>query len=272
VKKLTIVISLILLLISPQAASAEYGVIPESAMDPSVVKIDEEKYLGTRLSGDFILIDESGKEFQLRDITGRPIILLLSYFSCDGLCPTANQGLKDALSAIDRLKIGEDFMVLTLSFDKIDSVQSIRMFSEMAGLKGWSGKGWKVAILKDGEDIESLTGDVGFKFFWSSRDKMFLHPNVFIFLSPEGRVVRYLYGTPPKTRDVELALTEAAEGKAAGSGIIDFVNMACYSFNFKEGRYTINIPIFIGIGSLLLGISSIVVPVLILRRRKEAGS
>jgi len=272
VKKLTIVISLILLLISPQAASAEYGVIPESAMDPSVVKIDEEKYLGNRLSGDYILIDESGKEFQLRDITGRPLILLLSYFSCNGLCQTANQGLKDALSSLNRLKIGEDFRVLTLSFDKIDSVQSIRMFSEMTGLKGWSGKGWKVAILKNGEDIERLTGDVGFKFFWSSRDKMFLHPNVFIFLSPEGRVVRYLYGTPPKARDLELAITEAAEGKAAGSGIVDFINMACYSFNFKEGRYTVNIPIFIGLGSLLLGISSIVVPVLILRRRKEAGS
>jgi len=271
VRKLAIVISLILLLITPQAASAEYGVIPESAIDPSVVKIDEEKYLGTRLSGDYILIDESGKEFQLRDITGRPVILLLSYFSCNGLCPAANQRLKDALSALNRLKIGEDFRVLTLSFDKKDDAQSIRMFSEMAGLKGWSNKGWKAAIMKNGEDIERLTRDVGFKFFWSSRDKMFLHPNVFIFLSPEGRVVRYLYGTPPKTRDVELALTEAAEGKAAGSGIVDFVNMACYSFNFKEGRYTLNIPIFIGIGSLLLGISSIVIPILIIRRRKEAG-
>ena len=270
-RKLAIVISLILLLITPQAASAEYGVIPESAIDPSVVKIDEEKYLGTRLSGDYILIDESGKEFQLRDITGRPVILLLSYFSCNGLCPAANQRLKDALSALNRLKIGEDFRVLTLSFDKKDDAQSIRMFSEMAGLKGWSNKGWKAAIMKNGEDIERLTRDVGFKFFWSSRDQMFLHPHDFIFLSPEGRVVRYLYGTPPKTRDVELALTEAAEGKVAGSGIVDFVNMACYSFNFKEGRYTLNIPIFIGIGSLLLGISSIVIPILIIRRRKEAG-
>ncbi|MDZ4384205.1 MAG: SCO family protein, partial [Nitrospirota bacterium] len=112
-RKLAIVISWILLLTIPQAASAEYGVIPESAMDPSVVKIDEEKYLGNRLSGDYILIDESGKEFQLRDITGRPVILLLSYFSCNGLCQTANQGLKDALSSLSRLKIGEDFRVLT---------------------------------------------------------------------------------------------------------------------------------------------------------------
>lgn len=271
-RNLAFIVFLLILFIIPQAASAEYGAIPESAMDPAVVKIDEEKYLGNRLSGDYLLIDESGKEFQLRDITGRPVILLLSYFSCNGLCPTANQGLKEALSSLNRLKIGEDFTVLTLSFDKTDRAQSIRSFSEMAGLNGGSNKGWKVAILKNGEDIERLTREVGFKFFWSSRDKMFLHPNVFIFLSPEGRVMRYLYGTPPQTRDLELALTEAAEGKAAGSGIIDFVNMACYSFNFKEGRYTINIPIFIGIGSLLLGISSIVVPMLIVKRRKEARS
>ncbi len=262
-----LVIVTLLLILTPVPASAEYGAIPESRIDPEVIRIDEGKYLVTPLDGEYVLIDAEGKEFRLKDLAGKPLILLLAYYSCNGLCPTATMKLKDLLREMGRFTAGKDYRVLIVSFDKTDDRHSLKMFIEMTGLEGWAGDSWRVAVMKDKEDIERLTGSVGFKFFWSSRDKMFLHPNTFIFLSPEGRVVRYLYGTPLDIKDVELAITEANFGKSARSGVIDFISMACYSYNFKEGRYTLNYPLFIGMGSLFLGISSIAVPLIIKRKR-----
>lgn len=258
----------ILLIASP--ANPEYGVIPESTIDPAVMRIEEEKYLGTPVNGDYTFLDEKGKEFMLKDIMGRSIILVLSYFSCDGACPTTNAKLRDTLTGMNRFRIGKDYSILTLSFDRNDDIHSLKMFTDMTGLQNLSGDGWKIAVMKNKEEIERFTGSVGFKFFWSPRDKMFLHPNVFIFLSPTGRIVRYLYGTPLEIRDVELALTEANFEKAAKSKIIDLISMACYSYNFKEGRYILNSPLFIGFGSLLLGISFVVGPIILFRKRRGA--
>lgn len=264
-------IAILHVILTPVLTSAEYGgTVPESEIDPEVIRIDEEKYLGTPLDGGYTLVDAEGKEFRLKDLTGKPLILLLAYYSCNGLCPTAVKKLKDLLGKMERFTLGKDYRVLTVSFDKADDIDSLKMFIEMTGLSGWSGDNWRVALMKDKEDIERLTGDVGFKFFWSARDKMFLHPNTFIFLSSEGRISRYLYGTPFDIKDVELAITEANLGRYTRSGIIDLINMACYSYNFKEGRYTLNLPLFIGLGSLFLGISSIAVPLIIKRKRKEA--
>lgn len=264
------ILALPILLIIAGSAYPEYGAIPESKIDPEVIRIDEEKYLGTRLDGGYVLVDAKGEEFRLKDLAGKPLILLLAYYSCNGLCPTATMKLNDLLREMGKFTAGKDYRVLTVSFDKTDDVDSLKMFIGMTGLEGWSSDSWRVAVMKDKEDIERLTGSVGFKFFWSSRDKMFLHPNTYIFLSPEGRVVRYLYGTPLDMKDVEMAITEANFGKSARSGVIDLISMACYSYNFKEGRYTLNYPLFIGLGSLFLGISSIAVPLIIKRKRKEA--
>ena len=264
-------ISVLFVLIAPEIAYPEYGAIPESSIDPAVIKIDEDKYLGAKISGDYIFLDEKGEEFKMGDIMGKPIIILLSYYSCNGLCPTANKKLKDVITGLNRFKAGEDYRIITLSFDKEDDILRMRMFTDMAGLRGLTGDSWRIVVMKNKDEIENLTGSVGFKFFWSSRDKMFLHPNVFIFISPEGRVVRYLYGTSLNVREVELAITEAIWEQSASSNskVADLISMACYSYNFKEGKYTVNYPIVIGFGSLLLGISFISIPLLVLRKRKR---
>lgn len=269
-KKLFILWMLIgMLLIAVESAYPEYGVTPETIIDPEVVRIDEDTYLGTRIDGDYVLLDEEGREFLLSDMFGKPLIILLSYYSCNGICPTANLKLGEALEVVDKYSLSKDYSVLTLSFDRNDSVQSIGEFRKMTGIRKMNG--WKMAIMKNGDEIKKFTESMGYNFFWSSRDRMFLHPNTLIFLSPEGRIVRYLYGTPPDAGDIERAIAEAGFGRPGKSGVIDLISMACYSYNYKEGRYTINYPLFIGFGSLILGISSIVFPIIYIRKRKEVG-
>ncbi|MDD5171121.1 MAG: hypothetical protein PHN75_20055, partial [Syntrophales bacterium] len=81
--------------------------------------------------------------------------------------------------------------------------------------------GWTF-LLGDPKNIEQLTESVGFRF--RRVISGFDHPIVLIFLSPEGKVAKYLYVTKysygadyPITFssfDLNLALTEASQGKA----------------------------------------------------------
>ncbi|MBK6637458.1 MAG: hypothetical protein IPG34_07090 [Rhodocyclaceae bacterium] len=68
--------------------------------------------------------------------------------------------------------------------------------------------GWRHTIVKTG-DVNGFAGEVGFRFFWSDAAKAFMHPNVLVFLTPEGRVARYIYGTRMDAEAIRLALIDA---------------------------------------------------------------
>jgi protein SCO1/2 len=243
------------------AAHARYGPLAtQSTIDPKVIAIDEEKHLGAKVEGDYVLIDEDNVKSELNELMGRPLVLVLSYYTCDGSCTVLNHLLKKTLLRMDRLKAGVDYNVLTLSFDKKDDVKSLRTFARELKLPASLNEGWRLAILDKNEDIKRLTDTVGFNYFWSPADRVFLHPAVFIFISPDRRVVRYLYA-PVEKKDVELAILEAGKGVTRGSKLKDLEDLflvACFSYNFTEGKYTLNYPLFIAVGALALGVSSVV--------------
>lgn len=222
------------------------------------MRIDEPRYLGARLDGELGFTDSEGQVFRLGELLGKPMILLLSYYGCDGTCPTMNSELAKVLAKVDRFRLGEDYRVLTVSFDKRDSSASAAAFlSRTGGIPDAWRAGWRHAVLS-GQDVEDFAGGVGFRFFWSDAAKAFLHPNVLVFLTPEGRVARYIYGTRMDAAAIELALTEADWERIANStAVFDMVTGACFSYNYEEGRYQLNYSLLAGVGSLLLGLSLI---------------
>ena len=204
---------------------------------------------------------------------GRPVVLLLSYYDCDGVCPTVNARSAELLAGI-RAKVPEDdYSVVTVSFDSNDDEMSLKMFErEFLDTVATPPGNWRMALMKNEADIERLTASVGYNFFWSTQDRMFLHPNVLIVLSPEGRVMRYLYAATVESYDIEIAISEATFGIPGRSKIADLSDLlviACYSYNYKEGRYTLNYPAFIAAGSLLIGVSSIFVSMLVFKRKSR---
>ena len=83
----------------PAVYAAPYGISgSESTFDPSLMQIDETKHLGAPLEKGVALIDETGKEFTLGEMLGKPLILLFSYYGCDGSCPIINKNLRQALT------------------------------------------------------------------------------------------------------------------------------------------------------------------------------
>ncbi|MCP4489437.1 MAG: SCO family protein [Gammaproteobacteria bacterium] len=262
-----------LVIIWPQPALAisPYGSFTgESNIDPEVMQIDEPDYLGAPVRKDLAMIDSDGASFVLGDMLDMPVILLLSYYSCGGSCPIMNTLLKQALEKMDRFKLGVDFRVLTVSFDRLDTANSMQQFIDENELAALNASGWRHAMLKNsGTDLDILTSSVGYKFFWSRADEVFLHPNALIFLTPQGRVARYIYGTSMEPDNIEKALIDADWGRISNSSnVIDLLTGVCYSYNFKEGKYTFNLSLIAGLAALIFGLSLIGLSALIYRKKR----
>ncbi|MCK5546838.1 MAG: SCO family protein [Rhodospirillaceae bacterium] len=252
-------------------AAAQYGgPVPVSDIDPAIFQIDETKFLGKKLISNLPLVDASGKEFTLRQKLDKTTVLVLSYFTCDGSCSIINQDLKAQLEDIKDMAPGRDFNIVTLSFDKNDTTETLNVFKKSLKMTEKMEKGWTFGTFKNPDDIKPFTDNIGFKFFWSPQDKAFFHPGAFMFLTPnEGRLARVLYALSTGSKDIKLAVLDAKGGKFKPSEIVDYAVSLCYSYNYKEGRYTYNIPMFVGAGSLTLGVTSFVVSVLVFRRRRR---
>ncbi|MEE9542244.1 MAG: hypothetical protein V3V95_00490 [Thermodesulfobacteriota bacterium] len=253
-------------------ARAEYTHDPINQIDPALLVIDEDNFLGARLDKTLSFTGSDGSEFTLGSMLDKPLILVLSYFECDGVCSTINMDLKKTLLGAAGIVPGEDYRVLTVSFNKDDTPETRRMFTDKLDLTGSFKNGWEVATFNNPEKIKALTGELGYRYFWSNRDRVFIHPNVFIFISPEeGTVSRYLYGANLKGFDIELAVAEAGFGRRSASRVKDIKNfllVACYSYNFKEGSFVLNYPLFIAAASLLTGVSLVLFSFIVYRKKR----
>ncbi len=259
--------------LTDQAHAAYGNVNSTSDVDPEVVKVKEKEFLGVKVSGDYRLLDTAGKEFTLKEFqAGKPMVLAMSYYSCDGSCPVLNRNLKTTLSGVDDWKLGKDFKVLTVSFDEHDNAETLKKFLAYSNFEDGVPEGWALTNLKDGADIKRLTDSIGYRFFWSPRDAMFLHPSVYVILSPEGRVTRYLYGAMISPEDMEISLTKALAGKSSEANVINFMIGACYSYNYEDGKYSINYPLFIALGSLTVGLSMLAIGSFVLIRKRRRTS
>lgn len=245
----------------------------DSIVDPALMRIDEPKFLGKPLAGDTSFTDASGQPFRMQDMLGKPVILLLSYYGCDGSCPTMNANLERVLADVKRFRLGEDYRVLTVSFDAADTPQTAAAFLDKTRARGGgTSQSWRHAMVSGPpEQVRAFAAGVGFRFFWSQEDKVFLHPNVLVFLTPEGRVARYIYGTRLDAATVELALIDADWGRISNStALFDIMTGACYSYNYAEGRYQPNYSLLAGVGSLLSGLA-LTITGFWLYRRKHGG-
>jgi len=268
----TMIFSFLVTGLAEQALAAYGNVNTSSDVDPEVVKVKELDFLGVKVSGDYRLVDSTGREFTLKEFqAGKPMVLALSYYSCDGSCPVLNRNLKNTLSGVDDWELGKDFKVLTVSFDKHDTPEAVQKFLDYSQFEDVP-EGWAITTLKDGEDIKRLTDSIGYKFFWSPRDAMFLHPSVYVMLSPEGRVTRYLYGATISPDDMEISLTKALAGKTSEANVINFIVGACYSYNYEDGKYSINYPLFIALGALGMGLTMLAIGSLVLIRKRRRTS
>ncbi|MGD0640099.1 MAG: SCO family protein [Roseiarcus sp.] len=246
-------------------AHAQYFSHPESVVNPAILQIDERAVLGRSLDPQTELIDQDGRNFRWGDLAGKPTLLVLSYYTCDGSCGLINANLHDLLGDVTRYKPGVDFNLVTLSFDHRDNRETTNAFRKNLGLSDELASAWTFATFKNEADVKTQTAKIGFKFFWSPQDGLFLHPGVYLFFSPEGRLDRVLYREDIGPKDVELALLDAREGKFRPNEVIDYAFSLCYSYSYRDGKYRLSIPLFVGLGALATGLLTLAGSVLSFR-------
>ncbi len=208
------------ILLVPTGIAAHDELTPEQAAAAGI-GIDERT--GQTIPADITLYDESGARVRFGDLTGKPVILNLVYYTCDRICPQMLSGLARALPQLS-LTPEKQFRVLTVSFDETDTPEIARSkkrnlitavgspFPDMA---------WRF-LTAHKDDIHRLTESVGFKYRRDSHG--FMHPVVLVVLSPEGKIMKYMqvtkyeygqaYPITFSSFDLDVALTEAAQGKS----------------------------------------------------------
>jgi protein SCO1/2 len=215
----------------------------------SQVGIDEK--LGQTISNDITLIDESGNSVKLKDIidNSKPVILSLVYFRCPGICSPLLSGVAETIGKMD-LVAGHDYKIVTVSFDPTENyvmaAEKKKNYFKIIRNKIIPSDAW-IFYTADSANIARLTDAVGFRYIKQGED--FIHSGVLTMLSPNGKVVRYLYGTDFNPFDMKMAIIEASEGKV-GSTIAKVMTL-CFSYDPEGRKYALNITRIAGGGVIL---------------------
>ncbi len=219
--------------------------VERDGFDANLLRVAEGFYLG-ELVPDVAIVTQHGEQQLSALIAGQPTILLLAYFTCGHTCPMTIQNLSRALRNVST----SGYSVVVLSFDANDNLETLR---HVKSTLGDVPPNWTFGLLSP-DASRRLTESVGFKFFFSERDQIFVHPTVTVFLSPEGKVMRYLYGIEPRAEDIELALTESKDRAPRLNEVVDMLKLTCFHYDASRSRYVLHPAVVFGAAGLgLLG-------------------
>jgi len=224
----------------------------QNALFEQQMEIGFEERQGQYVDLDVKLVNESGDTVILRDILKKPTILNLVYFRCPGVCSPIMFGVSKFIDAID-LKLGEDYQVMTVSFDYNENIDLgiKKKESYISTMKNKeSAAAWQFFV-SDSANIARLTNSAGFLYKKMGFD--FVHPAGLIALAADGKITRYLGGIEFLPFDIKITLVEAADGKIGPS--INRLLAVCYSYDSQGNMYVFNIMKVSGIVILFLIIS-----------------
>ena len=247
------------------------------------VPLDFEERLGGVVPLEAVFRDEEGLPVRLGDLVDRPTILAFEYFTCQDACGLLSLSLASTLGAVPGA-VGKDYRVLTVSFDAADRPDLAREKKRLslsiladstldAGRSAGAARGnasppaagWRF-LTGDGEAIEALTSAVGFRF--ERRGDDFVHPIGLVFLSPAGKVVRYIRGERFLPADITFSLLEASSGTIGPT--LSRVARFCFDVDPAGRKLTFNI-LRVG-GTVILAFVAGFLVLLLVRGRRMKSS
>jgi len=207
-----------------------------SLQQVQAVFLDE--HLGAKIPLDLILRDESGKPVRLGELVTVPTVIIPVYYSCTNVCVQVQARMAGALQNLGRRPV-EDYRVISVSFDENETPAMASRSKKMyltAMNKPFPADGWRF-LTGDAAEIHRLTDAIGFHFQRQGRD--FIHPVASMVVSPDGTIVRYLYGTTILPKDLALALMEAKNG-IAGVSVRKLMEY-CFTYDPTAKTYVFNL-------------------------------
>ncbi|MDB5039026.1 MAG: SCO1/SenC family protein [Bacteriovoracaceae bacterium] len=183
--------------------------------------------------------DEDGKVLPLSTyFTGKkPVVMILAYYSCPGLCGYLLNGAANSLRTLN-WSIGSEYEVITLSINPKEgpdlAAKKKLAYLEKYGRLG-AEKGWHFLTGKE-DQIVKVAGQLGFGYRYDEKTSEYAHSAGIFVLTPEGKISRVLYGIDFPNKDLKLSLLEASDGKVGT--ILDRILMFCYRYDPLSKGYS----------------------------------
>ncbi len=241
--------------------------------DDSGAGIDEQ--LGKNIPLDLVFTNSDGQRVALKDIVKKPTILFFVYYNCPSIC---NPLIAEVASVIQRVDLRpvEDYEIITISIDHNETYELAARRKEeyLFSIAGnFPPKGWYF-MTGDSVTIAKATSAAGFRF--TRVGDQIVHPGALMFLSPEGKISRYLFigsiGVKPGKAgnflpfDIKMALFDAGEGKITPT--VAKVLQMCFTYDPEAGQYALNFTRISGI--LIVLLVGIFVIVFIVKPKKKS--
>jgi protein SCO1/2 len=248
---------------------------PRSAAAQAIPRIFSEVGISPRLNAKLPLdqqfVDADGRTVRLAELFSRgPVILHLMYYECPMLCKLSSDGLLRALKTLS-LKLGEDFSIITVSFDPREGPElsararevAIERFGRSAVERGWH------FLTGDKSAVDQLCDAVGFRYVFDEKTGQFAHASGAFVLTTDGVLSRYLSGVEFAPRDLRLAIVEASAGKVGTAG--DQVLLMCYMYDPSAGKYGVAIMTIVRIAGIAT-VGGMALAIFTMLRREQSGA
>lgn len=208
--------------------------------------------------------DETGRSVTLNTYLGdKPLVLVLSYYECETLCPMVREGLVESLRPL-RFSVGKEFDVVVVSIDPEETPDiAAQTKAEVVAAYGRPGTeaGWHF-LTGEHDNVDQLAEAVGFRFAYDAKLDEYAHPSGLMLLTPTGKLARYFYGIEYGTRDLRLGLVDASKNEIGSP--IDQLLLLCYHYDPAVGQYsllimnvlrTAGLVTIVGLGALIWAMS-----------------
>jgi len=245
-KQLIIALSIMTALLAGSTSSAE----------KTKGKVGIEERLDETLPlNEFHFTDEDGNPIVLADLFDEetPVVLTLVYYSCPGICTPLLNELAYNIERCD-LAPGDDFQLVTISFNPADDAELARLkrinMLDTIETNKPKPEDWRF-LVGNQENIDKITEAVGFHYVPDENGVDWVHAASVIFISPEGKISRYLNTLQFNPADLELAVVDASLGRARS--FMRQIERLCYSFD-PEGRAYV-----LKVNRIILGITLVFV-------------
>ena len=141
--------------------------------------------------------DETNTTHNLSQSSGYPLVIVPIFTRCRTACVQNVAQLKKALA--DSSADPRQFRVLLFSFDVTDTPAVLAKYRERESIP----LGWSTGSASQ-PNIDALLDSIGFPVGRAGTE--FTHPNMVLFLDPNLRLARWIYGTAYSTDDINGAL------------------------------------------------------------------
>jgi protein SCO1/2 len=205
---------------------------------PEASEIDVLERLGEHVDAELQFKDQNGETVHFGDFFDgeRPVLVTLNYFRCPVLCNIQLNELTETLREMEWTAGDENFRIVTVSIDPREDVElaKAKRANHLEALDRGDQVEWDF-LTGDALDIRLLAAQLGVSYAYDGEKDQYAHPPVIMFLSPERKIARYLYGLTYHPRDLKFALMDAANGKVGTTG--DRLIFSCFHYDATLGRY-----------------------------------